>query len=74
MLKDTHTGNSGDRIYRQAKLPNLMMIRIKILINYMQDYQKAVETADYLLIVTESSKDLTSNVDGEVNFTRTLDD
>lgn len=33
MLKDTTTsggGNTGDRMYRQAKIPNLMMIRLKI--------------------------------------------
>lgn len=74
MLKDTQSGTGGDRLYRQAKVPNLMMIRIKILINFMQDYQKAVETADYLLMVTATSLDLTINVDGEVNFTRALDD
>ena len=51
-----------------------MMIRIKILINFMQDYQKAVETADYLLMVTATSHDLAVNVDSEVNFTRALDD
>ncbi len=75
MLKDTQGGGtSGDRMYRQSKVPNLMMIRIKILINFMQDYQKAVETADYLLMVTATSHDLAINVDGEVNFTRALDD
>jgi hypothetical protein len=39
MLKDTTTsaggGNTGDRVYRQAKIPNLMMIRLKIQVNFL---------------------------------------
>lgn len=75
MLKDTQNAvGGGDRLYRQSKVPNLMMIRIKILINFMQDYQKAVETADYLLMLTAASNDLNISVDGEVYFTRALDE
>ncbi len=29
-----------------------MMIRLKILVNVNQDYQKAIETANYLLLKT----------------------
>lgn len=61
MLKNTAIGNSGDRFYRQAKIPNLLMIRLKIQVNFLQDYQKAVETADYLLLITGLSTDLVVN-------------
>ncbi len=53
-----------------------MTMRLKIMINVNQDYQKALETANYLLLVTgaapEDSVVLDENNE-ELDFSRSLD-
>jgi len=42
-------GSGADRLYRQSKVPSLTLMRLKILINFNRDFQKGLETANYLL-------------------------
>jgi hypothetical protein len=37
MLKGEN-GSGADRLYRQSKIPSLMLIRLKVLVNHYQDF------------------------------------
>jgi len=56
-------GSGSDRLYRQSKTPSLMLIRLKIMVNHCQDFQKGVETGNYLVSLgTPSESTLDDNV------------
>ena len=54
-------GSGNDRLYRQSKVPNIMLIRLKILVNFMQDYKKGIETAIYLAMLSKKPNDFTED-------------
>lgn len=49
-------GNGSDRLYRQSKIPSLMLVRLKVLVNFEQDFQKGLETAAYLVRLSGESR------------------
>ena len=68
-------GSGADRLYRQSKVPNIMLIRLKIMVNYLQEYQKGVETANYLVMLSKRPNEITdSEISIDAEYARTLDD